>query len=302
MANIIITGGSGFIGSNLTTLLKKQGHHITVVDLTAPRQPADNFIKRDLTQESIPPENLATTNAIIHLAGRNLLGRVNEQHKNAIYETRVLSTRNLIEALKNTNPKPITFISASAIGYYGDRPDEDLDESASPGSDFLARLCTEWEKEARQAENLGIRTVQMRTAPVLGEQGVLDRLLPLYRMRIGAPLNNNNRWFPWIHIDDLINSYRFALENEQLKGPVNAVSPGHITHQQFSEALATALSKPTWLHVPTWAVQLMYKDLAKALIASLKVHPKKLEQAGFTFKFKDIHEALNNIIHTKKQS
>ncbi len=298
--NIIITGGSGFIGSNLTAALRQRGHEVTVVDLVSPTQPVDDFLPIDLTQQDIPPEKVAHAHAIIHLAGRNLLGRFNEGHKRAIYQTRILSTRRLVEALNYTNPRPALLISASAVGYYGNRPNEELNENSPPGGDFLATLCIEWEKEARQAERLGMRTVQMRTAPVLGESGILDRMLPLYRWGLGGPLGNGQQWFPWIHIHDLINSYACALENETVQGPVNAVSPGMVTNEEFSHTLAEVLGKSSFLRAPLWALRLLYKDLADAMMATIRVYPHKLLAAGFAFRFTNLRQALEDILHQQK--
>lgn len=297
--NIVITGGSGFIGSNLTAALKQLGHHITVFDRTKPQQAVDDFVKIDLTQQDIPPEKLTNQHAIIHLAGRNLLGRLDEKRKDLIYQTRILSTRKLIETLRNIQPRPAVVISASAIGYYGNRPNEELSENSPPGGDFLAMLCVEWEKEARQAESLGIRTVQMRMAPVLGRSGILDRMLPLYRLGLGGPLGSGTQWFPWIHISDLTRSYLFALENTSLRGPVNAVSPSFVTNQEFSTALAAVLNRPTFLHVPIWALRLGFKDLAETMLSTLRIHPTKLQAAGFSFTFTDVQRALEEILSNK---
>ncbi len=295
---IIITGGSGFIGRHLMTALIQRGHEVTILDMYPPPRPA-NYTYINLARQEPAAELLNETDAIIHLAGRNIFGRWSAQTKKEIYQSRIESTKNLLSLLKKLPRKPKIFISASAVGIYGDRGEEELDECSSLGNDFLAKVCIDWEKEARKVEALGIRSIQIRTAPVLGCGGLLDKLLPIYKLGLGGPIGSGLAWFPWIHIEDIVAVYIFALENEKVHGPVNACSPQRIRNKDFSDALASVLKKPAFLRVPRWALKLIFNDLADAITASQKVSPKKLIVAGYMFRFPDIKKALENILQRK---
>lgn len=292
--NIIVTGGSGFIGSLLVSALLKKGHQVTVFDHHPPRQQV-GFVKLDLAGQELPAEVFRGAQAIYHLAGKNIFGRWNEPVKKQIYESRTLGTRSLVTSLAKVSPRPRTFISASAVGFYGDRAEEDLTELSSPGNDFLARVCIDWEKEAREVDSLGVRSVQVRTAPVLGAGGLLKKVEGPYRWGLGGPLGKGNQWFPWVHIRDIVNIYVFALENEDLRGPVNACSPHLVRNREFSRALAQVMRRPHLFSVPRWALRIVFGDLADAIMASQKVHPAALTRAGYTFAFPDIRKALEDI-------
>lgn len=291
---VIITGGSGFIGTRLTEALLDKGHQVTIFDLH-PSTHDVRFIKIDLVHDDIKEELLRDGDAIIHLAGRNIFSRWNEKVKREIYDSRVLAAKNLVVALKHTLRKPRVLISASAVGYYGDGGDEVLDESSEPGNDFLARVSIDWEKEVKEAEKLGIRTVQVRTAPVLGRGGLLASIAPIYKLGLGGPIASGRQWFPWIHIVDLVRIYTLAFENERIQGPINACTPGKIRYQEFSGALAKVLKRPAFFKVPKWALKLLYNDLADSMVISQRAHPEKLVKQKFVFFFPDIKKALEDI-------
>ncbi|MCH7882988.1 TIGR01777 family protein [Patescibacteria group bacterium] len=296
---VIITGGSGFIGSELTAALLRKGYEVAVFDLRAPKQKdasAITFLKIDLSLEPPPPEWIKGADAVIHLAGRNIFGRWNKAVKHSIYQSRIAGTKNMVLALKAVEPKPRVLVSASAVGIYGDRDDEELYESSLPGDDFLARLCIDWEGEARKAEALGLRTVQIRTAPVLGHGGLLNKLLPIYKLGLGGPIGSGFQWFPWIHIHDIVGAYIFAVENEIMQGPVNSCSPQQIRNKEFSKYLANVLRRPDFLRVPSLALKIILNDLADFITASQKVYPKKLMENGYHFNFPDIKAALEDIL------
>lgn len=294
MKNVIITGGSGFIGQQITALLLKKGYNVSVFDLHPPG--LGEFVRADLMALEEHSELFKDADAIIHLAGTNIFGRWNERKKKSIYESRVTGTRNLAAVLGKLKQKPRCLISASAVGIYGDRGDEELSEESLPGRDFLARTCVDWEKEARRAEEFGVRTVQIRTAPVLGHGGLLGKLLPIYKLCLGGPVTDGKQWFPWIHIQDIASVYVFAMENENVRGPLNACAPEYITNKDFSDTLAKVLKRPAFLRVPKWKLKLLFGDLADFIAASQKVSPKKLIDAGYKFSFPGIQKALENII------
>lgn len=298
---VIITGGSGFIGQALTAALLQKGYRVSILDLIPPpkndgplRKQVD-FFKVDLMEE-LPQELFKDTQAIIHLAGKNLFGRWNKQVKESIYQSRILGTKNLVTVLEKLPERPKVLVSASAVGIYGDRGEEELDESSALSSDFLARVCMDWEKEARVAEKFGVRTVQIRTAPVLGTGGLLSKLLPIYKLGLGGPIASGQQWFPWVHIKDIVNIYIFALENENLKGPVNTCSPEQVRNKEFSSILAKVIKRPHFLRVPKWSLKLLFNDLADFIVASQKVYPKKLLAAGYKFSFPHLKQALENIL------
>ena len=298
MNKVVITGGSGFIGQQLTVALLQKGYEVSIFDLHPPKQGA--FLKVNLMDENLPGKLFKDVDAIIHLAGTNIFGRWNEQVKKSIYESRILGTRNLVSSLEKLIQRPKVLVSASAVGIYGDRGGEDLYESSTPGSDFLAKVCIDWEKEARQAEKFGLRTVQIRTAPVLGHGGLLSKSLPIYKLGLGGPIGSGRQWFPWIHIQDIVEIYIFAMENEKIQGPVNSCSPQHITNKEFSDTLAKVLHRPAFFKVPKWALKLIFNDLTDFIIASQKVYPKKLVDAGYKFSFPNIKKAIENILKNDK--
>lgn len=291
---VIITGGAGFIGQRLTAALIEKGHQIIVLDHHPPSSEVA-FVQVDLAGQELPAELFQNIDAIIHLAGRNIFARWNQQVKKEIYDSRILGTRSLVKSLAKLSRKPEVFISASAVGFYGDRGEENLDESSTQGSDFLAKVCIDWEKEALVAGNYGIRTVQVRTAPVLGAGGLLAKVAPLYKLGLGGPLGSGNHWFPWVHLQDIVNIYIFALENRDMRGPVNACSPHLVRNSEFSRVLAQVMHRPHLFKVPRWAVRLVFGDLADVVLSSQKVHPAFLTRASYKFAFPDIRKALENL-------
>lgn len=296
---IIITGGAGFIGQHLTAALLDKGYQIRIADHHPPRQQthfAVDFVELDLGNQAPPPDLFRDVDAIIHLAGKNLFGRWNEHVMRQIMDSRVFGTRSLVSALHNLPRKPKAFISASAVGFYGDRGEEDLDESSPPGHDFLAAVCYAWEHESQKAEALGLRSVQVRTAPVLGQGGLLSKLLPAFKLGLGGPIGSGQQWFPWIHLRDIVGIYTLAIENENIQGPVNACSPQNIRNREFTEALSEVLRRPAFVRMPGWALRLVFGDLADSVVTSQKVHPTKLMEAGYDFAFPDIREALRDTL------
>ncbi|MCL4534095.1 MAG: TIGR01777 family oxidoreductase [Bacteroidetes bacterium] len=292
---VIITGGAGFIGQQLTAALQDKGHEVKILDHHTPKLKVE-FVEADLGTQPLAPELFQDVDAIIHLAGKNLFGRWNESVKKQILESRVFGTRSLVSSLQGLDRRPRALISASAVGFYGDRGEEDLDEASPPGRDFLATVCYGWEQEARKAEALGLRTAQVRTAPVLGYGGLLAKLLPAFKLGLGGPIGSGEQWFPWVHIRDIVNIYVFALENESVQGPVNACAPQLVRNKEFARVLGQVLSRPAFLPLPKWALKIVFGDLADAVVVSQKVHPKRLEEAGYKFLYPDLREALREAL------
>ncbi|MBI2851762.1 MAG: TIGR01777 family protein [Chloroflexi bacterium] len=292
---VIVVGGSGFIGSHLVAALLGRRHSVIVFDRHPPRQSVD-FVRVDLTGQVLSPELFSGADAIIHLAGRNVFARWNEKVKKEIYDSRILSTRSLVSSIERLERKPGVLVSASAVGYYGDRGEEELDESSAPGNDFLAGVCIDWEAEARKAEASGLRTVQVRTAPVMGHGGILGKMVPLYRWGLGGPMGNGRQWFPWIHIQDIVGIYVLAVESEAMSGPVNACAPGRVRNKEFSDALAKVLKRPAFMTIPQWATRIALNGLADVVLSSQKAIPKKIVGLGYRFLFPDIAGALIDLL------
>ncbi|MDP2744759.1 MAG: TIGR01777 family oxidoreductase [Dehalococcoidia bacterium] len=292
---VMVTGGAGFIGERLIDTVLERGHTVTVLNHRPPRQKVAHVLV-DLAGQLLPAELFEGVDAVIHLAGRNIFACWNDKVRKSIYDSRILSTRSLVSSIARLDRKPSVFVSASAVGIYGERGEEELDESSAPGGDFLARVCLDWEAEARKAEALGLRTAQVRTAPVLGHGGMLAQMLPLYRWGLGGPLGSGRQWFPWIHIQDIVGIYVFSIENKGVIGPINACAPGQVTNKQFSDALGKVLRRPAFMRVPQQAVRLVFDGLADFILASQKVVPRKAAAAGYQFAFPEISGALADLV------
>jgi uncharacterized protein len=290
---ILLTGGTGFVGSRLTGHLVARGYEVTI----ASRSPDDHAKGRGArTGVRFVPylPDLARFQGVVHLAGEPIFGqRWNDEVKQRIRASRVEGTRQLVEALAKASPRPGVLVSSSAIGYYGDRGDELLTEASRPGDDFLARVCQEWEAEALKAQELGVRTVCMRTGVVLGKLGgALKQMLPFFKWGVGGPIGLGGQKMSWIHIRDIADMYVHAIETDGLQGPLNGVAPGVVTNRQFSTALGRALHRPALLPVPPFALRLRFGEVAGLLTASQRVSCEKAQAAGYQFHYPDVDSAL----------
>lgn len=243
-----------------------------------------------------PADSLRDADAVIHLAGEPVAQRWNAEVKQRIRDSRVAGTRNLVQALAKLPQRPGVLISASAVGYYGNRGDETLTESSSAGSGYLAEVCQAWEKEAHAAEALGMRVVSVRTGIVLDSRGgALQKMLPPFRMGVGGKVGSGKQWMPWIHVQDVVDLYRFALE-QTVKGPINGVAPYPVVNADFTKTLAASLKRPAIFPVPGFALRLLFGEMADVLLASQRVLPKAAEAAGFRFQFPQLGPALTDVL------
>ncbi len=304
---IIMTGATGLIGSNLAKALISNGFEITVFTRDVNKgKSLLPFVQNCVEWNYYEPEkwsgHLENAYAVIHLAGANLAGkRFTESYKKKIRNSRIISTRNIVNAISETKQKPKVFICASGINYYGDSGDKILTETSDPGNDFLAELCKEWENEAAKVEQSGVRRVSIRTSPVLSTQdAMLKKLLPLFRLYLGASLGSGKQWFSWIHIDDIVNLYVHALENETVNGPVNASSPNPVIMDEFARQLGHVLKRPVFFRVPKLVMKAMIGESADFITASLRVVPEKLERSGFKFAYPLLINALSDAVRNKK--
>jgi hypothetical protein len=300
---VIITGASGLIGRQLFKELLNRGDEITIFarDPASAKQQlpgAKDYVKWDYLELDPWQKMVDGKNAIIHLAGANISGkRWTEKYKKEILESRIISTQNLIKAIGNSNNKPECFIISSAVGYYGDAGNETLTEASPSGNDFLSKVCTKWELESHKVDELGIRRVNVRTGVVISaDGGALKKMLLPFKFFVGGPLGNGKQWFPWLHIDDIIRIYLFALDNPNIQGPLNAVSPGLITMKNFAENIGEVLHRPSIFSVPKIILKIIIGETAEPILASQRVIPEKLLQSGFKFKFENIENALTDLL------
>lgn len=296
--NFLITGATGFIGRQLVQQLKAD-HHVEV--LSRDRQRAEHLLEVpayqwSYAQDEVPIEALKNAEMIIHLMGENLgEGRWTQQRKQEIYQSRILSTRKLVEAAP---PHLKCFICGSAIGIYPGIGDQIFDESflVPAEGNFMQTICRDWENEAQKIEGKSIRRVSIRTGVVLGQGGMLKKLLPLFKLGLGGSVSDGKQWLPWIHIDDLVSIFITAALDDRYQGRINAVSPNPVQYQTFSSTLGKVLHRPTFLTMPAFILKLALGEAAALALNSYRIKPTKLmESYGFQFKFSLLEPALENI-------
>jgi hypothetical protein len=297
----LITGATGFIGRRLLAKLERP------VVLSRNVAQAEKKLERlgvriaAWNPEEGPPASGAfeRSDVIFHLAGEPVAaGRWTEKKKNRIRESRVIGTRNLVAGLRGLADKPKVLISASAIGYYGSRGDEELGEHSPPGHDFLAEVCAGWEQEALAARELGIRVVPIRIGVVLGEKGgALAKMLTPFKLGLGSPLGSGEQYMSWVHIDDLVELMLFAAREPSIHGPLNGVAPHPLTNREFTTTLGRVLGRPTFMPaVPAFALKTLVGEFGQVLLDSQRVLPRAALAAGFAFRFRDLEPALRDVL------
>jgi uncharacterized protein (TIGR01777 family) len=269
---IAVTGASGFIGRRL---MEKLGPNARAVSLRG------NL------------DAIAGADAVVHLAGEPVAQRWTKDAREKIRSSRVDGTRRLVDAMRANPPKVL--VSASAVGYYGSRGDEALTESSRPAGDFLGEVCVQWEREARKAEEFGVRVVCLRNGLVLGHGGGLEKMLLPFKLGIGGKIGDGRQWTSWIHLEDTVGLIEFALSS-LLKGPVNGTAPNPVTNEEFTRELAAALHRPAIFPVPKFALHLLYGDMAQIVYASQRVIPDAALRAGYQFRFPNLKDALLDIL------
>jgi hypothetical protein len=311
--NILITGGTGFIGTALSRELRESGYKVVVTT----RHTSDS--KEKLTWNPptiIPPDIMAGFDAVINLAGEPIApGRWTKERKERILTSRISATRALVGSMKkkekHTPLSPLVrgdrkvkvLISASAIGYYGAHGNEYLTEDTAPANDFLADVCKQWEAEALRAKEFGVRVVLVRIGGVLeSDGGALRQMMIPFKFFLGGPIGSGKQWFSWIHRDDVVGIIKYALENENISGPINATAPDPVTNTEFSFALGKALKRPSWLAVPGFIVRLTLGELGDVLLTGQRVLPDKALKTGYKFKYTEIDRALSAIFRGAAQS
>ena len=299
MARILVSGVSGPIGTALLPTLQGSGAHITRLVRRDAGHPApdEHSIPWDPSQP-FAPDVLSGFDAVIHLAGESIVGRWTENKKKKIRDSRVLGTRHVAEALAQAKDKPQAFICGSAIGYYGNRGDEVLTEQSAPGNGFLADVCMEWEAAAKIAADAGIPTVLMRTGVVLSPKGgALGKMLLPFKMGVGGRIGDGEQWMSWIDVQDMVGAIHHILKRDLMNGPVNMVAPKPVTNAEFTQTLASVLSRPAVLPVPALAVKLAFGEMGEtALLGSQRVEPTQLVMSGYPFRFRTLRASLENTL------
>ena len=295
---VVVTGSSGPIGQALCSHLTRCGHHVGRV-VRRPVQPGEFALRWDPVGGTFDARGLEGADAVVHLAGAGVGDRRwSEDRKRVLIESRTRSTALLVDALAGLDHRPRVLVSASAIGFYGDRRDEVLTEQSPPGDDFLASLCVRWEAEATCATESGIRVVCARTGLVLSpEGGALPKLLPLFKLGLGGRYGSGAQWWSWITLDDEIRAIEWLLEND-VRGPVNLTAPNPVTNRDFTRVLSAVLSRPALLPVPGFGPRLLLgSELADSLLfTSARVRPAVLESSGFAFTSSDLEAGLRHML------
>jgi uncharacterized protein (TIGR01777 family) len=297
LMKLLITGGTGFIGTYLTRKLLQNGYDVTVIGRSsAPVVRSDLFhtITGDTTRNGSWQDALKDVDAVINLAGTSIFHRWTSAYKQQIYDSRILTTRNVVAGMSGDHPQ--TLISTSAVGYYGGRGDDILTESEPCGGDFLSKVGKDWEEEAFEAEKKNIRVVTARFGVVLGRNGgALKQMITPFKWFAGGPMGNGRQWFSWIHILDLVAGLMFLLENVKFQGPVNLCSPTPVTSGELASTLGAILGRPAVIPAPSLALRLVLGEFAETLLSSQRAIPEKLIQSGFVFRFPDLKSALNDL-------
>jgi hypothetical protein len=291
---IWVSGATGLLGGRLVPRLRRDDQALRLVSRSARPDQRPEHIRWDGVRAD--PADLRSTSAALHLSGEPVFGGLpTAARRRRIWNSRIDSTRALVEAIGDlpADERPDTLVCASAVGFYGDRGDEFLDEQSPPGEGFLAELCTAWEREAAQVEGLGVRRVSLRFGIVLArEGGALALMARAFRLGLGGRLGSGRQWFPWVHIDDAVELTLLALSNEELRGPLNAVSPNPVTNLDLTANLGQVLRRPTLLAAPAFAVRAALGPLANELLGSKRVRGAAAGAAGATWRHGDLDGAL----------
>ncbi len=295
---ILASGTSGPIGGALVPALTAAGHHVTRL-VRRPAAAADE-VEWD-PMRPLNPETVSGYDAIIHLAGETIVSHWDQKKREKIRDSRVTSTRNLVQALVQSQQKPRVLITASAIGYYGNRGQERLTENSDPGYNFLGMVCREWEAATKPAAEAGIRTVQLRIGIMLSMQGgALKQMVRPFRFGLGGIIGNGQQYWSWVALEDVVGAVQHALTHDGLSGPVNVVSPNPVTNIDFTRAIAQVVHRPALFPLPPFAVRLFFGQMGEELmLASARVLPTKLEASGYKFRYPELKPALMDILRNK---
>jgi uncharacterized protein len=297
---VALTGASGFLGPQLVQRLVDRGHavHVLARNVTRTLERLPPGVTGSYYDAATPlsPDALGGAEAVVHLAGEPVAQRWTEKARQRIRDSRVVGTRVLVEAMRAAGTVR-HFVSASAIGYYGDRGEEPLTENSAPGDDFLAHVCRAWEAEALEAAAAGIRTVLPRIGVVLHpEGGALAQMLPVFRLGLGGRMGSGRQYMSWIHRDDTLSLLLLALEHPELRGPMNVTAPEPVTNAEMARAIGAALHRPAVLPVPGFALKVAFGDMSEAVLGGQRVLPRVAQEAGYRFQYPEVSAALRALL------
>jgi uncharacterized protein len=296
---VTLTGATGLIGRRLVAELTGRGDEVTVLSRNPDRAGSELGVEAmswDPVAGPAPAEAFRGRDGVVHLAGESISQRWSDEAKVRIRRSRELGTVNLVMGLEAADPRPGVLVSSSAVGYYGSRGDEELDEESAPGRGFLPDICVAWEREADAARRLGVRVVTLRTGVVLDKSGgALATMLPIFRLGAGGPVAGGKQWLPWIHADDIVGLYLAALDDPRYDGPLNATAEP-VRNKDFSKALGRALHRPAVAPVPGFAVRLLYGDMATLVTDGQRAVPRRARELGFELRHPDLDEALRSAV------
>ncbi len=303
---VAIAGATGFVGSRLVEKLQAAGHQVVVLSRDAARAlrvfPASAYPNLEVVAYTPASSgdwlhSIAGCDGVVNLAGVPIAEeRWTQARQQAILDSRKLTTAKLVEAIVNANPRPSVFVSASAIGYYGTSETAEFDETSPAGNDFLAAVCKDWEAAAQPAKNAGTRLAILRLGIVLGMGGALAKMLPAFKLFAGGPLGTGKQWFSWVHREDLVDLILYALQNSQVQGVLNATAPNPVRMNELCQTLGEVLQRPSWLPVPSFALELLLGDGAKLVLEGQKVLPKQTLASGFQYQYPTLKLALEEIL------
>lgn len=301
--HVVVAGGTGFIGRAVCRELLRAGHEVTVLTRDASR--ASGRVPQGVKVAQWSPEQseelrevLSAKDAVINLSGESVAAqRWTPEFKQKLVDSRVNSTRALVQGIRSAEPRPKVLVNAGAVGIYGNRGEEELTESSPPGTGFLAELAIRWEQSADEARELGVRVVKLRIGIVLGEGGgALEKMLLPFRLFVGGPFGSGQQWFPWIHLDDVSGITLHALAHDTVDGAVNTVAPGIVRLGEFCKALGRVMGRPSWLPVPGFALRLVVGELGESMLWSQRVVPQVALQTGYAFRYPQVEQALRQVL------
>ncbi len=302
MKKITVTGATGFIGKKIVTKLIERGDEVCILTRSVETAKKIFPLAKDIVgwkpDSNTWHSSLEGKDAVINLAGENIMAhRWNEEHKHKILSSRVNSVGSLINAIKNATIKPKVFISASAIGYYGST-EQAVDENSAPGKDFIADLVKQWENETTKIDALEVRRVNIRIGIVLDKkEGALAKMILPFELFLGGPLGTGTQWFPWVHIDDVVGIFLFALDNENVNEILNAVSPNPVRMNEYCRVLGNVMKRPSMFRVPEFVLKILFGEASQVILSGAKVIPKRTVEFGYKIVYPDLREALRNLLY-----
>lgn len=303
MSIVVLTGASGLIGKRIYDKLTAAGDNVILFSRNAEKSKkifpgAYKHVKWNAGEDGLWSKEIDGADHVIHLAGEPLFNNAwSPEFKKKIYDSRIISTRGLVNAMRNAGKNPKSFVSASAIGYYGAVKNKELTERDPAGNDFLSQVCADWEKEASKCEELGVRRASIRTGIVLDKnEGALQKMILPFKLFVGGPVGDPRNYWSWIHLEDIADIYIEAMRNNNYKGAINGAAPNPVTGREFAAETGKALKRPSLFPVPEFALKILFGERAGMISGGQKVIPAKLQALGYKFKYPDLQEALRDVL------